>query len=98
LNLGSTVVIKGYALLAGLQDSFQNLTESEFMARAKEMKYKEVSEKSFKIVDTKGEDSSQGRYSISRSISNVNNTKTFAVICSVRILSQYNSPIRAAGS
>jgi len=51
------------------------------VARAKEMKYKEVMKQSFKIVDTKRKDSSQGQYSISRSISNVNNTKTFAVIC-----------------
>jgi arabinan endo-1,5-alpha-L-arabinosidase len=48
---------------------------------AKEMKYKEVTEKSFKIVDTKRKDSSQGQYSISRSISSVNNTNKFAVIC-----------------
>ncbi len=50
------------------------------------MKYKEVTKQSFKIVDTKGEDSSQEQYSISRSISNVNNTKTFAVICSAILL------------
>ena len=56
------------------------------MARVKEMKYKEVTEKSFKIVDTKRKDSSQGQISISRSISNVNNTKTFAVICSAMLL------------
>lgn len=56
------------------------------MARAKEMKYKEVKKQFFKMIDNKGEDSSQGRYSISRSISNVNNTKTFAVICSAILL------------
>jgi len=52
------------------------------MARAKEMKYKEVMKQFLKIVDTKRGDSSLGQYSISRSIAHADITKIFTVICS----------------